>query len=202
MKPALRWVLSLLSLATIVAQPALGFDYPLSSEAIREAYFLGSGDPDKRLLFFDKYAKHYAVPKSGQYVASIRFETPYYVIAERVSQPLSGYHAPDAVREFLGKPGICRIRVEIYYGISSTPTGPYQTNYEIDLKQHDKTISSTRTWTEGMVSMDDSGPYIPGVYLTAEYSADDIDSDAPARVEVIAPDGRNVIERFDLSSLR
>jgi hypothetical protein len=198
----LRSCFSVVLAAISLAPPVSALDYPLSSEGIREAYFLGSGDPEKRVLFFDKYAKHYPIAKSGPYVASIRFETPYYIIAERVSQAFTNYHAPDAEQEYLGKPGLCSVRVEIYYGISSIPTAHYQTNYDIQLKQHDKEIPIKRTWTEGMVSNDDSGPTIPGVYLTAEYNADDIDSEAPATVEVLAPDGNNVNETFDLDSLR
>ena len=204
MKTVLRWGLSILLLGIVVAQPVAAFDYPLSSTEIRDAYFLGSGDPVKLGNFLEQYAKRYPAAKSGQYVASIRFETPYYIIAEHISQAsaFSSYHAPDAEQEFAGKPGLCRVRVEIYYGISSTYIGPYQTNYEIQLKQHDKEIPIKRTWTEGMVSTDNSGPTVPGVYLTAEYSADDIDSEAPATVEALAPDGNNVTETFDLDSLR
>jgi hypothetical protein len=198
----LRSYFSVLLAAISLAPPVSALDYPLSSEAIREAYFLGSGDPEKRVLFFDKYAKHYLIAKSGPYVASIRFETPYYIIAERVSQAFTNYHTPDAEQEYLGKPGLCRVRVEIYYGISDIPTAHYQTNYDIQLKQHDKEILIKRTWTEGMVSGNDFGPTIPGVYVTAEYNADDIDSEAPATVEVLAPDGNNVNETFDLDSLR
>jgi hypothetical protein len=203
MQTVLRWGLSILLLGIVVAQPVAAFDCPLSSEAIREAYFLGSGDPEKRALFLDGYAKHYPIAKSGQYVASIRFETPYYIVAERISQTsASGYHAPDAEQEFLGKPGLCRVRVEIYYRISSTRIADYQTNYTIQLKQHGKEIPIERTWTEDMVSSGDFWPTIPGVYLTSEYSADDIDSEGPATVEVLAPDGNNVTETFDLDRLR
>jgi|ERR1700733_11541668 len=202
MNTVLRWGLSIFLLGIVVVQPVAALDYPLSSEAIREAYFLGSGDPEKLALYLDKYAKHYPIAKSAQYIASIRFETPYYIIAEYVSQAsaFASYHAPDAEQQFLGKPGLCRVRIEIYYGISNIPTAHFQTNYTIQLKQHDKVIPIKREWTEGMFTADDSGPV--GMYVTAEYNADDIDSEAPATVEVLAPDGNNVTETFDLDSLR
>jgi hypothetical protein len=202
MKRRAQWGLSVLLLALITVQPAFAFRYPLSSSAIREAYFLGSGDPNKRLEFFEKYTKRYPVAKSGQYVASIFFETPYVLIAENVSQRMSNYSAPDAVKDYLGKPTVCRIRVEIYFGISNVSPSRYQANYDIRLKQHDKGIQIKRKWFEQMVSADDSTPFYPGEYLTGEYSADDIDSEAPATVEIIAPDGNNVSETFDLDSLR
>jgi hypothetical protein len=40
----LRSCFSLLLVAIFLAPPVSALDYPLSSEAIREAYFLGSGD--------------------------------------------------------------------------------------------------------------------------------------------------------------
>jgi hypothetical protein len=42
----LRSCLSILLAAISLAPPVSALDYPLSSEAIREAYFLGSGDPE------------------------------------------------------------------------------------------------------------------------------------------------------------
>jgi hypothetical protein len=202
MNTILRSALSLLLVGFAVAPPASALDYPPSSSAIREAYFLGSGDPDKRAQFFDKYAKHYPIAKPVQYIGSVRFETPYYVIAEYVSQvsAYGSYHAPDAEQQFLGKPEVCRVRIEILYGNSNAPTARFQTNYTIQLQQHDKKIPFTQTCTEGMLSADDGGPV--GMFVTAEYNADDIDSGAPATVEVLAPDGNNATETFDLASLR
>src|ERR1700722_771503 len=119
MKMILRLGLSISLLTILVAQTVAAYEYPLSSEAIRQAYFLGSGDPDKRTLFFEKYTKRYPVPKSGVYVGLIEFETPYVQVAERIAQNVSGYHAPDAVQEYLGKPATCRVRVEIYWGYNN-----------------------------------------------------------------------------------
>ena len=200
MKPPLRLVFSVLVLAALLAQPVLALDYPLSSEAIRDAYFLGKGDPDKRLLFFDKYLKRYPTPETGQYVASIRFETPYYIIAERIAQHLGHYSAPDAENDYLGKPAVCRVRLEIYFGYSPTQVTRYNTNYSVRLSQHDKEIPLKTKWSEVMVSEDGHGGN--GFYMTAEFNADDIDSEAPAKVEVTAPDGRNIADTFDLERLR
>ena len=202
MKTIPRWVLSVILPAALIAQPALGFDYPLSSSAIREAYFLGSGDPHKRTEFFEKYTRHYPVPKSGQYISSIKFETPFAVIVERVSHELSNYFAQDAVREYLGKPAICRIRVEIYFG--HPPSGQstrFQTNYTVRLKQHGKEISAKSQWTENIVSAI-SAPTVDGINLGSEYDADKIESGSPATVEIATPSGATISETFDLAGLR
>jgi hypothetical protein len=201
MNAALRGGLLLLLPALLIVGPALAYDYPLSPEAIREAYFLGSGDPNKRLDFFSKYTKTYPISKSGQYVGSIEFETPYVVIAERVSQSVPNYFAPDAEKEYLGKPVVCRVRVQVYYGWPAGQFGRFQSNYTVRLKQQDKEIPTKSSWTEAILSSA-SAPAEVGVQLTNEYDADSIDSSSSADVEVLTPDGNTLVETFDLGSLR
>jgi hypothetical protein len=201
MKTVLRWGLFLLLPALLIVEPALAYDYPLSSEAIREAYFLGSGDPNKRFDFFAKYTKTYPIPKSGQYVGSIEFETPYVVIAERVSQSVPNYFAQDAEKEYLGKPVVCRVRVEVYYGWPAGQFGRFQSNYTVRLKQQDKEIPVKSRWSEAILS-NVSAPADVGVQLTNEYDADNIDSSSSANVEVLTPDGNTLVETFDLGSFR
>jgi hypothetical protein len=205
MKTALRWGLLLLLPALLIVEPAGAYDYPLSSEAIREAYFLGSGDPNKRAQFFEKYTKRYAIPKSGQYVGLIQFETPYMLTAQRVSQNVSNYFAQDAEQEFLGKPAVCRVRVEVYWGYNSLqlPAGPnyhYQTDYTVQLKQDDKEIRVKSKWTETLVG-GESAPIDIGIEFNNEYDASSIHS-ATATVEVLDPGGKTLVESFDLDSLR
>jgi hypothetical protein len=43
MKTDARFGLSALVVVLAIALPAMGYEFPLSSDAIREAYFLGSG---------------------------------------------------------------------------------------------------------------------------------------------------------------
>lgn len=197
----LRRCFLILAVASILAQPAAAYSYPLSSNAIRDAYFLGTGDPVKFSNVLEHYAKYYPAPASGQHVYQIRFETPYYLIVERIGTPFSHYNAPKAEEEFLGKPGFCRVRVEIFFGLAVHPVTP-QTNYAIQLKQGQREIPIERQWKEGLMWGSERGAVENGFYLTAEYRAEDIDSESPATVEVIAPDGRNVIETFDLGSLK
>lgn len=192
-------------LAAVVAPPVSALDYPLSSSAIRDAYFLGSGDPDKRVLYLEKYTKRYPVPKTGAYVALIQFQTPYVLVAQYASQ-MPNYHAPDAVQDFLGKPARCRIYVEVYWGYTlaaPTPLGsnaPYPIDYTVRLKQDGKEVPVRSKWTGALNSIS-SSPVQIGVDLNYEYPADDIQSKT-ATVEVVSPDGKVLSEDFDLDGLR
>ena len=42
-------------IAFAIALPTLAYDYPLSPEAVRDAYFLGKANSAKRAEFFAKY---------------------------------------------------------------------------------------------------------------------------------------------------
>jgi len=191
--------------AVSLTPPASAMDYPLSSSAIREAYFLGSGDPDKRVTYLEKYTKRYPIPKTGPYVALIQFQTPFVLVAQHSSQ-MPNYHAPDAVQDFLGKPADCRVYVEIYWGYTMgapTPTGAtsvYPIDYTVRVKQNGKEIPIKSKWTEGLNSIS-SSPVQIGIALHYDYKADDIAS-GTATVEVVSPDGTTLSEDFDLDGLR
>lgn len=208
MKATARLRLSIVLLAAIAARPLAAFDYPLSSKAIREAYFLGRGDAGRRAEFFGKYTQHFPIPRTGVHVAIIQFETPFVVIAESISQNVSNYFAQDAQEEFHGKPGICRVRVQAYFGDydgwqspSPQPTTRFRTDYTIRLKQHGKEISSRASSSEALYSSGPT-PAVIGLEMDLEYDAEKIDSAAPATVKVITPDGQEVRGTFDLAKLR
>jgi hypothetical protein len=201
----LRSSFAILLAAVSIVPPVRAIDYPLSSSAVRDAYFLGSGDPDKRVMYLEKYTKRYPIPKSGPYVALIQFQTPYVLVAQYASQK-PNYHAPDAVQDFAGKPAACRVYVEVYWGYTMgapTPTGAtsvYPIDYTLRVKQNGKEIPIKSKWTESLNSLS-SSPVQIGIALHYEYRADDVQS-GTATVEVVSPDGKTLSEDFDLDSLR
>jgi hypothetical protein len=214
MKSPGRWGLSILLLALALAamQPALAYDYPLSPEAIREAYFLATGDSAKMAAAFTKYTQNPSAPKTGEHVSMIQFETPYLVVAEKIAQIGANFRAPDAEQEFLGKPESCRVNVEVDYtvwqeleppivdGAFRFPTGGIGSDLSILLEQQKKPISPQEVRHWGVFS-DSDGP-VTGVFAQLDYDAEKIDSDTPVTVKVITPDGRQVEAEFDLGSLR
>jgi hypothetical protein len=214
MKAPGRLGLSILlpSLALIALQPALGFDYPLSPEAIREAYFLGTGDSAKMAAVFSKYTQNLPAPKTGAHVSMIQFETPYLVVAEKIAQNTTNYHAPDAEQEFLGKPAICRVHVLVNYttwrelnapvidGAFRISTGDIGSDMSILLEQKDKPIAPQEVKHWGVFS-DYEGP-VTGVFAQLDYDAEKIDQGEPAVVKVFTPDGQEVDGEFDLDTLR
>lgn len=196
-----------------VVLPALAFEYPLSSEAIREAYFLGKASGDKRAAVFEKYTVRPPAPKTCPCVSMIQVETPYLVIAENVSQQVSNYFSPDALQEFLDKPVALRVRTQITVTNSSSlesgrvgsiRTAPWS-DYTVQLlqdkdTQKDKEVRSQSAHGWPLYSGDEYPVFI-GWQIELEYDSTKVES-APTKVEVLTPDGQQVEATFDLSTLR
>jgi hypothetical protein len=63
MKTKTRFGFSAFLLALAIALPAFAYEYPLSSDAIREAYFLGSGQKGKDASFYAQYSQSRGAPR-------------------------------------------------------------------------------------------------------------------------------------------
>jgi hypothetical protein len=207
MKPNARWGLSILLPALLIAQPALAFEYPLSSEAIREAYFLGRGDSGKMRDFFEKYKHHLPVPKTGADVALIEMETPFACVVDGISRGPLDYHSQDAEQEYLGKPGEFRVHVEIYF----TPTypkpsdtgatrGDFWRDFSVHLKQ--KAEVPLRSVHGQPIYSDDTISGFIGAMIDTDYDVTKIDAGGFTTIEVDTPDGQQVETTFQINSLR
>ncbi|MFZ0787589.1 MAG: hypothetical protein WAM67_17520 [Candidatus Acidiferrales bacterium] len=213
------WKLPVLLLATafIVLQPALAsYVYPLSSEAIREAYFLGKRNDEQTAAFFTKYVHALPPPKSGPYVAAIGVDTPYSSIVRRVQSASDEYHAQEAEQEFLGKPGTFGVWVQIDFtpsfpdpsqfsshGTNAIVMPAFWQDFKIRLEQDRKIEPES---VIGGPSYSDVGPLdqygFSGAEIDLDYDPSKIDASTPATVDVVTPDGQDVQTTFDLAELR
>jgi hypothetical protein len=216
MKSPGRWGLSilLLGLAFAALQPALAYNYPLSPEAIREAFFLGKRNDEQTAAFFVKYIHSLPVPKTGPYVASIGIDTPYSTIVRRVQSSPTDYHAQEAEKEFLGKLGSFHVWVDIDFTPSypnPTQMSPYGNagvwipdfwrDFKIRLKQ-DHEIEAQSVHGGPIYSDYAADIYgMVGAEVDLEYDPTKIDG-APTDIEVITPDGQDIETTFDLTNLR
>lgn len=208
--------LSLILLSGLfAAQPMVAYEYPLSSDAVREAYFLGKENPSKREVFFAKYTEHFAAPKSGPYISLIRVITPYAYVVERTARSLPNLHAPDAQQKFYGKPIALRIHVHI----DLTPTYGWQTrahnggvalrsadfwrDFAVRLIQRRTVIQplAQRGEPDYAFATEGSSSVLVGADIDVQYDPSEVRS-GPATVVVSTPDGQQIAANFDLSKLR
>jgi len=73
----IRSLVSVLLVTLLVAAPSFAIQSPLSDEAVREAYFLGQRHDGTYARMLDQYSKHLPAPKSGPYISSVMFLTPF-----------------------------------------------------------------------------------------------------------------------------
>ncbi len=207
MNTSARPALSILLLAAMAAQPLLAFDYPLSPEAIREAYFLGKANLDKKQAFFKKYQHNLPVPESGPQVGLIEVETPFACLVDEIAQKPLNYYAQDAEKDYLGKPGKFRVHVEIYF----TPTYPKATDtaarlgnfweaFHVNLK-HRADVQPITVHGQTIYNDETISGYI-GATIDTDYNVKKIDAGDITTVEVDTPDGQQVETTFELNELR
>lgn len=208
-------VLSLIPLIGLfAAQPAVGYEYPLSPDAVREAYFVGKANPSKREASLANYTRHFAPPKSGPYISLVRVVTPYAYVVERSAQ-LQNLLAPDAQQQFFGKAIALRIRVHI----ALTPTYGFQRrsqhggmalrgpdfwrDFRVQLIQRGNAIRAiaARGAPDYAFAGEGSASVLVGADIDVQYDPARVRS-GPATIVVNAPDGQRITAAFDLSKLR
>jgi hypothetical protein len=196
MKTNTRFELSAFLLILAVALPAFAYEYPLSPDAIRDAYFLARNPDHVNVNFLARYSHTLPEFIAGPYTSIVTIETPYVQVAEEVRLKVN-YHAQDAVEEFFDKPAHFLIQMDINYwrGISDLA--------KVTLIQGDKEIIPLSIKRSSIYPMEDeyyrAGSI--GEHLEIRCSPEKVDSSA-LTVKVVLPDGRKAQTKFDLSDLR
>jgi hypothetical protein len=212
-KRALSFAILILALALGTAIAAAALDYPLSSTAIRDAYFLGNRNDEQTTDYLSKYAHHFPMPKTGPYVQEIGLDTPFTQVV-RHAQVTWNYHAPSAVEEFQGKPLPLRVHVYIVLTPSYSPVPEttvaniYQwvpdfwNDFKVQFIQDKKEIPARNTRGGPLYAYADFGtPYVTGAGIELEFDPEKIESE-PVDIDVLTPDGQKIETTFDLGRLR
>ena len=199
----------------LVVQPASAYEHPLSSDAVRDAYFIGKANASKREAFLAKYTQHFARPKDGPYISLIRVITPFAFVMERTARSVLGFYAPDAVQQFYGKPIAVRVRVRI----NLTPSYGWQVHsrnggvrlrspnfwrkFSVQLIHGNRVLppAARRGQPDYSFATGGSSSVLTGADIEMEYDPAEVRS-APATVVVQEPDGRKIEATFNLANLR
>jgi hypothetical protein len=194
------WVAGFL-LTTLFAGVALAYEYPLSSAAIREAYFLGTGPDRAGADFLAAYSHTVPELRVGSYVTVVRLETPYSHIVEHV-RGLLNYSAQDAVRDFQGKPATLRIVLDVAY-ITPDVTPNASGELRITVSQNKKEISPKSVHTSSYYPFQDAFQSAPriGEHVHLDFKPAMLDS-STLTVAIDTPDGRHAETEFDLAALK
>lgn len=220
MRRMFRWAASLASSLLLIVQPLSAFDTPLSDTAVREAYFLGQHHDEIFADFLRKYSIALPEPKSGPYIASVSFYTPYVLTALNSNQHPLSYSAQQAQLDHLKQPEIVRIVVQICFTASygqyivhplgfrsNSPKGVQVRSYDfwsefrVRAFQDDRFMVPSNAYGEPSVRCGDDGCNLTGATLTFEYPAATF-TENTATIQIDPPEGDPVAVDFDLTSFR
>jgi hypothetical protein len=204
-----------------VALPATAFYTPLSDEAIREAYFLGQRHDGTYPSILSKYTRSLPPPKSGPYISSVTFLTPFIQLVEYSDGYIGNYNAQKALHDHRSQQEFVLIFVEIQltdsYGRLIAPPPNWRSrspealvprpsdfwrDFQVQIYDGDQPLSPYDFHGHGTYSCGRHGTCIlTGATLELDFSAEAFNSDS-ATIEVIPPEGDPVSVDFELTHLR
>jgi hypothetical protein len=220
LRSSARPVAAVLIAATLLTPSSFAFDTPLSDQAVREAYFLGQRHDETMATFLNKYTKFLAPPKSGPYVASITFLTPFALLVQHSSRQ-SNYSAQQAALDHRDQPEFVRIIVQIqltdsYGAYIVRPTGsrsgssagfvprPYDfwKDFDVQVSSEDQKLRPfSSSGQPNFICSEEGGCLLTGATLWLDFPTEDFASGS-AVIDVNPPVGDPVTIDFDLDHLR
>jgi hypothetical protein len=216
----LHFPVSLSLITLLLSQQLLAFETPLSDTAVREAYFLGQRRDEKMAQVLDKYTSYLAEPKSGPHIASVTMFTPFAQTILQSRDNSSGYSAQQAALDHAKHTESVKAVIEISftnsYGAliprpggsrSDSPTGlmprPYDfwKDFQVNFFHKEDPLKPISSSGQPKLSCSESGCSLIGATLEFEFLAEAVPSDS-ILVQVIPPEGEQVVLDYDLSSVR
>ena len=218
-----RPTFSTIAALVMLAQPIFAFQSPLSDESVREAYFLGQRHDGSLEGLVEKSTRRFPAPKTGPYIASVMFVTPFVSAALSSSNYIGNYSAQQAElgHRQAGKE-IVKVTVQIQltetYGQFIAPTktnsrsgsasaliprpDDFWRDFQVQIFNGDQALSNAVFHGRPNYSCGEYGPCILiSATLTFEFPAETFSADS-ASITVEPPVGESVTADFDLSRLR
>lgn len=189
----------------VLATPAFaGYEYPLQSPEVRNAFFLGQRNNWQTIEFLEAYTKRWTQPQSDKYtISEVDVLTPYLQIVQRGIRLAPADSEVQTETDLRAHPLRFLVKASVYFNAASVDTTPsgIETQdsghtFSAELSQAHE-IAPLRTAVDPIYGK--HGP--SGVLITLEVDPDKITS-APLHITVRTPDGRSVSADFDLSKLK
>jgi hypothetical protein len=216
-----RSLASVLAVALLLTPSSFAFDTPLSDQAVREAYFLGQRHDGTFPSLLGKYIKFLAPPKSGPYISSVSFLTPFAQLVQLSDRHVGNYSAQQARLDHLGQEEFVEIIVEIqltpsYGAFIASPTSPrsssplaliprphdFWRDFQVQIYEGDQPLLPSASHGHANYNCGHEGPcFLTGATLQFELPAGAFTSDS-ATIQVISPEGEPVSVEFNLASVR
>lgn len=195
---------------------------PLSEQLVREAYFLGQRHDGTYGRLLGKYMKFLPVPKTGPYISSVTFSTPFLQMVAYADKYVGNYSAQQAQIDYRSRgEEVVRVSVEIQltesYGQviaaagnsgskSSTAFTPrphdFWKDFEVRIHNGSQLLTPADSNGHANSRCGRRGPCVlTGATLEFDFPASAFTGNS-ATIDVAPPEGSPVSADFDLSALR
>lgn len=196
----------LLASQTAAAQT---YHYPLHSEAIRDAYFLGERNNFQTTDCLLQYIHRFTGAQAGRYyISQVDISTPYQQIVLRGQRDTPGDFALQAETDLREHPLklIARVQVEWntgYSGHASNRVFPPDLSHAVPIhvSQQQEITPLKTSYHEIYSSSGDGGSTFLGWSFELQFDAAKITS-APLRISVKTPDGQIQEAEFDMAKIQ
>jgi hypothetical protein len=190
--------LTALFLSVFLASPGLAYDYPLTSSAIRDAYFLATREGGVSADILKPYSRRIADLYQGNCTSEARIETPFLQIVESVGS-MPNYSAQDAVKEFSDHPMLFRIFLDICYMREAPPPNSVKIKFLQSKKEIHPVSDARSSYAERL----NEYSFLPanGERAKLEFDSEKLDS-STLTIIIDTPDGQRAETEFDLQSIR
>ena len=189
-----------LALSLVIPASAGAHGQSLSSEAIREAYFLGRRRDRTTGEFLAKYVRTFPTPKTGPHIARVEVVTPYVQIVLAAKDRMLNAGVIDAEHEYRAHPAVFLVRIRCYSTITSTlPSEGKDLGrvFSIRVVQGHLLKPQKEVWSY----FEEWRGQKSGADGETVFDAAEIES-APMTIEVSYLDGQSVEATFDLDKLK
>jgi len=193
--------LGLLALVVIASLPTSAYEQPLTSESIREAFFLGQRRDEVTARFLAAYRHDFPLPKTGPHISRVQILTPYAQIVLGSEDGAIQGTVMDAEQGYQSQPSFFLVRVRVF----STPTYSSASQWEEFWQKLSIRVVQGKLLKPSKINYisrrfpGNRGP--GGTDIELQFDAAQIAS-APITIEVSSPDGQHVEAKFDLGQLK
>lgn len=191
----------LLALLVITSLPANGYEEHLTSESIREAFFLGQRRDEVTARFLASYRHDFALPKQGPHISRVQILTPYAQIVLGSEDGAIQGTVMDAEQEYQARPSFFLVLVRVF----ATPTYSSESQWKEFWQRLSIRVVQGKPLKPNRINYisrrfpGNRGP--GGTDVELRFDAAQIEP-APMIIEVSSPDGQHVEAKFDLGQLK
>jgi hypothetical protein len=185
----------ILSLAVTVS--ALAYDYPLTTSAIRDAYFLGIRQGGLTPQFLASYSHFVSDLHEGSCTSEIRLETPFLQVVDYAGG-VPNYSSQDAVKDFYDKPMKFRIFLNICYMRGAPPPNSVKIKVIQNKKEIAPETDTRLAYAEPINELSILPPN--GEKVQLEFDAKNIDS-STFMIAIDTPNDQHVQVELDLRTV-